>query len=100
MFPGKLQTFPGEFGGVGQVVSIDLNYGSSPEDLAAQIGVACLRKALRLLQLSIGLLLLAKPGVCQRAEQISFNREIARNWIGHAWAIKEEGALPAGGLGK
>ena len=89
VFPGKLQAFPGECCCLRQLVSIDLNDGFGPEDLALQLGVACLRKTLRLLQLFIGLRLLAEPGVCQRAEQISFNREIAHYRIGHPGTVKQ-----------
>jgi hypothetical protein len=71
------------------VISIDLNYGFRSQDLAVQLGVACVGQAPRFLQLRIRKAFLAKLCVCQPAEQISLDGKIASGGIGHARAIEQ-----------
>jgi hypothetical protein len=63
-----LQTLPGEVRGIGQVISIDLNDSLRPQNLAAQAGIACVGKALCLLQLPVRLLGLAELGMRKPTE--------------------------------
>src|SRR5450631_499964 len=68
---------------------MDLNGGFRLQDLSVQLGVACIRQALRLLQLRIGLLRLAERFVCHAAKQVPFDRKIARVGIGYARAVEQ-----------
>ena len=75
------------------MISVDLDYGFRLQDLSVQLGIACVGKAARLLQLCIRLGFLAKLRVSQGGKQISLDGKVARGGIDDPWAVEKRDYL-------